>query len=57
MSKYRVDVVMSWWQTIEVEASNEDEAGDIALGQFDIRQARMGEGECYAIEEIKGETA
>ena len=53
-NKYRVQVVMSWWQTIEVEANNEDEAGDKALDQFDIRQARMGEGECYDIEELKG---
>lgn len=52
MKKYKVEVVMSWWQTIEVEANNKDEAGDKALDQFDIRAARMGEGEVYDIEEI-----
>ena len=53
MKKYKAEVVMSWWQTIEVEAMDEDEAWDKALDQFDIRQARMGEGECYDIQLIE----
>lgn len=56
MSKYRVTVVASYWQTIEVEAVSKDYAEVLALDQFDIRQARMGEAEAYGTEIIEGES-
>lgn len=57
MSKYKVEVVMSYWQTIEVEALSKEEAGATALDWFDpTRACVQGEGEVYDIELI-GETA
>lgn len=56
MSKYKVEVVASYWQTIEVEAQSREEAQVTALDLFDIDQARQGEGEIYDTELI-GETA
>ena len=53
MKKYKVEVVMSYWQTIEVEAESKEEAGATALDAFDIKYSRMGEGEVCDIEEIK----
>ena len=43
MSKYRVEVVVSYWQTIEVQAQSKAEAEATALDLFDIAQARQGE--------------
>ena len=58
MKKYQVDVVMSYWQTIEVEANNADEAGDTAFDLFDESLMGRGEGEVMAIREMtQGETA
>lgn len=57
MNKYKVEVVMSYWQTIEVDAVNEVEASATALDLFDIAQAREGEGDVYDVEIIEGETA
>jgi len=37
--KYKVSVVMSYWQTIEVEAESRDDARSIALDAFDISKA------------------
>jgi hypothetical protein len=54
--KYRVQVVMSYWQTIEVEAVSKDFAEVIALELFDITKARMGDGEVYDTELIEGES-
>ena len=45
--KYKVQVVMSYWQTIEVEAVSKDFAEVLALDAFDITKARMGDGEVY----------
>jgi hypothetical protein len=45
--KYKVEVVMSYWQTIEVEAVSKDFAEVLALDAFDITKARRGEGEVY----------
>lgn len=45
--KYRVPVVMSYWQYIEVEAKNKDEAMDKAFELFDIAKANKGEGEVH----------
>ena len=55
MSKYRVTVVASYWQTIEIEAVSRDYAEVLALDEFDIRLARMGEAEAHATE-IEGES-
>jgi hypothetical protein len=53
MSKYKVQVVMSYWQTIEVEAESKEEAGATALDWFDpTRACVQGEGEVYDIELI-----
>ena len=50
--KYRVQVVMSYWQTVEVEADSNADAGNKALDEFDITKARIGEGEVYDTELI-----
>ena len=54
--KYRVQIVMSYWQTIEVEADSSTDAANKAFDEFDITKARMGEGEAYDTELIEGET-
>ena len=56
MSKYRVTVVASYWQTIEVEAVSKDYAEVLALDQFDLRLAGMGEAEAYDTQLIEGES-
>ena len=57
MTKFKVQVVMSYWQTIEVNAVDEVEAAATALDLFDVTQAREGEGEAYDVETIEGKTA
>jgi hypothetical protein len=54
--KYRVQVVMSYWQTVVVEADSSADAANKAFDEFDITKARMGEGEAYDTELIEGET-
>lgn len=56
MSKYRVTVVASYWQTIEVEAVSKAEAEATAFDEFDIHQATMGEAEAYDTQLIEGES-
>jgi hypothetical protein len=51
-----MEIVMSYWQTIEVEAVSKDFAEVLALDAFDITKARMGEGEVYDTELIEGES-
>jgi hypothetical protein len=51
--KYKVSVVMSYWQTIEVEAASRDDARSIALDAFDISKAVIGDGETYDVEEME----
>ena len=52
MKKYRVDVVMSFWQTIEVEAENAEDAANIAYPLFDAtKPMTQGEGEVMHVEE------
>ena len=51
--KYRVQVVMSYWQTVEVEADSRADAANKAFDEFDITKARIGEGEVYDTELIK----
>jgi len=48
--KYKVQVVMSYWQTVEVEAESRADAEHRALCEFDITKARMGDGEVYDTE-------
>ena len=50
--KYKVEVVMSYWQTVEVEADSSVDASNRAFEQFDITKARVGEGETYDVELI-----
>ena len=50
--KYKVQVVMSYWQTVEVEADSSADAGNKALDEFDITKARVGEGQTYDTELI-----
>ena len=50
--KYRVQVVMSYWQTVEVEADSIADAGNKAFDELDITKARIGEGEVYDTELI-----
>ena len=50
--KYRVQVIMSYWQTVEVEADSSADAGNKAFDEFDITKARIGEGEVYDTELI-----
>ena len=54
--RYRVQVVMSYWQTVEIEADSRADAENRALYEFDITKARIGEGEVYDAELIEGET-
>lgn len=56
MKKYRVEVVVSYWQTIEVDAQSREEAQATALDAFDIDKARQGEGEVYDTQRIEGES-
>jgi hypothetical protein len=50
--KYKVQVVMSYWQTVEVEADSSADAASKAFDEFDITKARVGEGETYDVELI-----
>lgn len=55
MTKFKVQIVMSYWQTIEVDAVDEVEAAATALDLFDVTQAREGEGEVYDVETIESD--
>jgi hypothetical protein len=50
--KYRVEVVMSYWQTVVVEADSSADAAGKAYDEFDIKKARVGEGQTHAVELI-----
>jgi hypothetical protein len=57
MKKYQVDVVMSYWQTVEVEAVDADQAGELAYEQAlndkrEVTFAQRGEGEVMDVREI-----
>jgi hypothetical protein len=45
MNKYRVEVAMTYWDTVYVEANNEAEAKATALDLFNETRMRQGEGE------------
>jgi hypothetical protein len=53
--KYRVEVVMSYWDTIEVEANSESEAKYYAFNLFDEKRMRQVEGEIMDVQLIDGE--
>lgn len=53
--KYEVQVVMSYWQTVEVEAESPADAENRALYEFDITKATQGEGEVYHSQQLEGE--
>jgi len=55
MKKFKVEVVMSYWQTIEIDAESQAEAEATALDAFDIKHALMGDGEINSVEEIEEE--
>ena len=54
--KYRVLTVMSYWQSVEIEADNPDDAANKAYEGFDVTKASRGDGETYKIELIEGNT-
>jgi hypothetical protein len=54
--KYRVTVLASYWQAIEVEAVSKDFAEVLALDAFDINQARFSESEIVDTRLVEGET-
>ena len=51
--KYKMEIVMSYWQTVVIEADSRADAENRALYEFDITKARIGEGEVYDTELIK----
>ena len=53
MKKYKVSVVMSYWNELTVEAETQDEADEKAFKLFDLNKAWQGEGEIYRSEEIE----
>jgi hypothetical protein len=50
--KYKVSVVMSYWQNVDVEADSAEDAKYKAVEAFDITKADIGEGEAYDITSI-----
>jgi hypothetical protein len=50
--KYRVTVVFSLVQTIEVEADGREEAKQTAWDLFDQNEAVVGEGEVLEVQEV-----
>jgi hypothetical protein len=55
MSKYTVQVCMTYIQIVEVEAETQESAEYMAFYAFDLDNAQRGEGECYTVS-IDGET-
>jgi hypothetical protein len=56
MKRYRGVVVFRYYQTIEVEAENEEQAMRLMYDQYDDNRAD-GESDVLDVEEITGETA
>lgn len=56
MSKYTVQVVMSYIQVIEVDADSQYEAEVTAFDQFDLSKANEGEGEAWTVSVTEGES-
>ncbi len=53
MKIYTVQVVMSYLQTIDVEAADEIEAAATALDLFDVTQATEGDGEFVIVDVVE----
>lgn len=53
MKTFRGQVVMSYWQEIEVEAETKEEAEMMMYERFDIGKAGQGEGDVFDIEVVK----
>jgi hypothetical protein len=52
--KYKIGVTMSFWQMLEVEAKNREDAEHTAFYLFDRDKATMGDGEIFHSEQLKG---
>ena len=57
MNRYKTTVLVTYWQTIEVEAVSKDYAEVLALDLFDINQARFSESEVFDTTLIEGAEA
>jgi len=55
MNKYKTTVLVTYWQTIEVNANSKAEAEATALDRFDINKARFSESEAFDTTLIEGE--
>lgn len=53
MNNYRVEVAMTYWNTIYVEANSEAAAKATALDLFDESRMRQGEGEVTDVQLVK----
>lgn len=53
MKTYRVEVAMTYWDTVYVEANSEAEAKATALDRFNESKMRQGEGEVTDVQLIK----
>ena len=53
--KYTVEMAMTYWDTIEVEANSEYEAKCLAFNLFDEKRMRQGEGEVMDVQLTDGE--
>lgn len=53
--KYRVTVVFSYFDVIDVEADNKEDAMDIAWDSFDEKRMVKGDGEVLSATEIQEE--
>jgi hypothetical protein len=53
--KYRVTVVFSYFDTIDVEADNKEDAMDIAWDSFDEKRMVKADGEIQSVLEIQEE--
>jgi hypothetical protein len=53
MKTYRVEVAMTYWDTVYVEATSEAEAKATALDRFNESKMRQGEGEVTDVQLIK----
>ena len=53
--KYKVTVVFSYFDVIDVEADNKEDAMDIAWDLFDEKRMVKGDGEVLSATEIQGD--
>jgi hypothetical protein len=53
MKNYIVEVAMTYWDTVYVEATSEAEAKATALDRFNESRMRQGEGEVTDVQLIK----